>query len=194
MAKDEVKGGLADGMTAKDIAEKHDVPVKDITQQLNKGIKVEIEHTDSDQMAKEIALDHLFEDPKYYDKLEKVEESTQRKFIRNLIRETVELMITDETPDTMTYDIYYKKRPAGRITVGQAPATLGEDTLEIDSLFLEEDYTTINVANQAVKAVWNARPDINRFVVSIPNASHLFWEKLGFQRLNDGFHMLMRGH
>ncbi len=182
------------GMTAKDIANKHGVPVKDITLQLNKGIKEEMEHTDSDQIAKEIALDHLFKDPKYYNKLEKMEESTQRQLIRKLIRENIELMTTDETPDTTTYDIYYKNRPAGKITCGSAPESLGEDTHEIVSLFLEDEYTNINVANQAVKALWKAKPDINRFVVSLPNASHIFWEKLGFQRLNDDFHMLMRGH
>ncbi len=36
-------------------------------------MKVEMEHTKDKQRAKEIAMDHLFEDPKYYDKLEKIE-------------------------------------------------------------------------------------------------------------------------
>lgn len=189
-----VKGGLADGMTAKDIAEKHGVPVKDITKQLNKGIKVELEHTDSDKMAKEIALDHLFEDPKYYDKLEKVEESTQRKLIRKLIRENVDLSVSDETTDSNTYDIYYNNRKAGHITCGPVKNDLGEDTHEILKLYLEPEYTNLNVANQAVKSLWQAHPDVNRFIVALPNKSHLFWEKLGFQRLNDTYHMLMRGH
>ena len=37
------------------------------------GIKVEMEHTDSKEKAKEIAMDHLWEDPTYYTKLKKVE-------------------------------------------------------------------------------------------------------------------------
>lgn len=41
--------------------------------QLAKGIKVELEHTKDSKLAKSIAKDHLKEDPKYYDKLEKVE-------------------------------------------------------------------------------------------------------------------------
>lgn len=191
---DKIKGGSADNMTAKDLADKHDVPVKDITLQLNKGIKEEMEHTDDDKVAKEIAMDHLYEDPKYYNKLNKVEESTQKKFIRRLIIEAVELSVTDETPDTTTYDIYYNKRKAGTITCAPAPESLGEDTHEIVSLYLEDEYTNLNVANQAVKSLWNAHPEMNRFIINVPSKSHIFWEKLGFQRLNDDFHMLMRGH
>jgi len=37
------------------------------------GIKVEMEHTKDRAIAREIALDHLTEDPKYYSKLKKVE-------------------------------------------------------------------------------------------------------------------------
>lgn len=39
--------------------------------ELKKGIKHEMEHTISSIIAKEIALDHLAEDPKYYSHLEK---------------------------------------------------------------------------------------------------------------------------
>ena len=36
---------------------------------LQQGINVEMEHTNDPQLAKEIAMDHLTEDPKYYEKL-----------------------------------------------------------------------------------------------------------------------------
>ena len=39
--------------------------------ELNKGIQVEMEHTDSKAKAKVIALQHLAEDPRYYTKLAK---------------------------------------------------------------------------------------------------------------------------
>jgi len=39
--------------------------------QLAKGIAVEMEHTSDRATAREIALDHLTEDPRYYDKLER---------------------------------------------------------------------------------------------------------------------------
>lgn len=205
MAKDKIKGGLADGMTAKDIAEKHDVPVKDITKELNMGIKIEMEHVDDDKLAKEIALDHLFEIPDYYTRLDdmekeakkelNLEESKQKQLIRKLIRENIDLSVTDETADSQTYDIYYNKRKAGHITCGPASSRVFDDTThEIIELYLDDMYVSLNVANQAVKALWQAHPDVQRLVVSLPSKSHLFWEKLGFSRLNDNYHFLMRGH
>ena len=72
-----IPGGLSQGMSLGDLAKKHDVPVDDITNQLNKGTKVELEHTTDESIAKEIAMDHLFEDPLYYDKLKTIEEGKQ---------------------------------------------------------------------------------------------------------------------
>lgn len=71
--EDTIKGGLSDNMSLKDIAKKHNVSEKELKKQLDKGIEVEMEHTDKKSVAKEIAMDHLFEDPKYYDKLETIE-------------------------------------------------------------------------------------------------------------------------
>ena len=60
-----VKGGLARklGITAKDVNKN----------QLKMGIKVEMEHTSDRKKAKQIALDHLAEYPKYYTGLNKME-------------------------------------------------------------------------------------------------------------------------
>lgn len=37
--------------------------------ELRKGVKVEMEHTTDPAIAQEIAMDHLYEDPRYYTKL-----------------------------------------------------------------------------------------------------------------------------
>jgi len=71
-----IPGGLAKNKTLDDIATKHGVKLKELEKQLEKGIKVEAEHTTDKAVAREIAMDHLFEDPKYYDKLSKIEEGT----------------------------------------------------------------------------------------------------------------------
>lgn len=65
-------------MSVAQLASKHKVSKGQIQDQLSKGIKAEMEHTSKYDVAKEIALDHLAEDPKYYDKLEKanLEESS----------------------------------------------------------------------------------------------------------------------
>jgi hypothetical protein len=71
-----VPGGLAKNKTLDDIAAKHGVEKDKLEKQLEKGIKVEAEHTTDKAIAREIAMDHLFEDPKYYDKLSKIDEGT----------------------------------------------------------------------------------------------------------------------
>jgi hypothetical protein len=64
--EEELKGGESDGMTEEDLAEKHNVDVKDIKKEINIGIRVEMEHTDSKKVAKEIAIDHISEYADYY--------------------------------------------------------------------------------------------------------------------------------
>ncbi len=53
-----LKGGLADNIDASTFDPK----------ELALGIKHEREHTDDDDIAKEIAMDHIAEDPRYYSK------------------------------------------------------------------------------------------------------------------------------
>jgi hypothetical protein len=48
-------------------------------EQLAKGIKVEMEHTTNAEIAKKIALDHLAENPAYYDYLEEMEKEMKEE-------------------------------------------------------------------------------------------------------------------
>jgi hypothetical protein len=59
-------------MNVVDLARMHKVDREHIQQQLRLGIKVEMEHTGKYEVAKEIALDHLKENPNYYTMLNKV--------------------------------------------------------------------------------------------------------------------------
>jgi len=68
-----IKGGMGDGKTLRDIAKKHNVELSHIESQFELGQKVEKEHTTDIKIAKEIARDHLTEDPDYYTKLAKME-------------------------------------------------------------------------------------------------------------------------
>jgi len=78
-----MKGGKADKLTLPQIAKKYKLPIEDLTSQLRLGIKTEMEHTDNKKQAKEIAMDHLSEDPKYYTKLKKakLEEAISKKLL-----------------------------------------------------------------------------------------------------------------
>jgi len=71
---DLLPGGFAESKTVQDIADKHGVSVEEIEKQLTMGIKVEMEHTNDSNIAKEISLDHLWEIKDYYDRLKKMEE------------------------------------------------------------------------------------------------------------------------
>lgn len=59
--------------TIRQVAQKHGVSFTDIMDQLVKGVNVELEHTNDEKVAREIALDHLGEDPEYYTKLASLE-------------------------------------------------------------------------------------------------------------------------
>ena len=72
--EDKIPGGLAGGMGLTDIAKHHNVSVDILVDEFKKGISVEMEHTTDREIAKEIALDHIYEDPKYYTKLATIEE------------------------------------------------------------------------------------------------------------------------
>ena len=74
LKEDNIEGGLSDDETLEDLAKKHKVKVEELKKQLSVGIKVEKkEHTKNKKTAKEIAMDHLYEDPEYYTKLKKIE-------------------------------------------------------------------------------------------------------------------------
>ena len=93
--EDNIPGGLAKGMTLNDIAEKHGVSVDVLVAEFKKGIQTEMEHTTDREMAKEITLDHLFEDPKYYTKLATVEEYVDDKGVEHV---AAALPQTEEEP------------------------------------------------------------------------------------------------
>lgn len=68
-----------------ELSKLHGVSVEELQKQLDKGVKEEKEHTNDESVARKIALHHLEEDPKYYDKLAKAMESylpTFKEFLR----------------------------------------------------------------------------------------------------------------
>jgi nicotinamide mononucleotide adenylyltransferase/Zn-dependent peptidase ImmA (M78 family) len=63
--------GVGKGKSLEDIAKHHNVDINIIKQELKKGLNVETEHTKDKKTALKIAIDHLWENPKYYTKLAK---------------------------------------------------------------------------------------------------------------------------
>lgn len=80
-APDKIPGGLSQYATIGDLAQMHKVPINRIIQQILKGVKVEMEHTTDADIAMEIAFDHVYEDPQYYDKLLSIEEMADMRSV-----------------------------------------------------------------------------------------------------------------
>jgi hypothetical protein len=74
-----LKGGLADKKNLEDIAKKHNVSLEEIEKEFSIGVQKEKEHTKDEKESEEIAKDHLWEDPKYYDKLSKIEKKETKE-------------------------------------------------------------------------------------------------------------------
>jgi len=101
-----LKGGKADKLTPKEIADKFNVSTSKVTSQITKGEKVESEHTNNKGKAKEIAMDHVSEFPDYYDRLEKMEKEAEKywktkltedkKLIKKLLRENLDMQQPNE--------------------------------------------------------------------------------------------------
>jgi hypothetical protein len=83
--KDKIPGGLTDKLTIADVAKKHKMTVAEIQKELDAGIKVEMEHTDSKEKAEEIALDHLLELSDYYKRLDKMEKDAEKEGVNENI-------------------------------------------------------------------------------------------------------------
>lgn len=73
--RDRLPGGLADKKTPQDFD----------PSALKAGVKVELEHTQDKALAKEIAMDHLTEDPEYYRKLRTIEKHAFATFAKELL-------------------------------------------------------------------------------------------------------------
>lgn len=86
--------------TPEQLAKKHNVSVEKIETQLKKGIKVEKEHTNDVEIAKQIASQHLDELPDYYDRLSKVEEKPLKE--ENLSEGLLNIPPEEKTRDPLS--------------------------------------------------------------------------------------------
>lgn len=70
MRQERIPGGIGANKTLGELFDLHkDHSVLDILQALVTGTQHEMEHTDDDRIALEVAFDHLIEDIEYYEKL-----------------------------------------------------------------------------------------------------------------------------
>ena len=80
--EEKIPGGLSSGKSPGDFD----------ADKLKQGVKVELEHTTDVKIATEIAMDHLEEDPNYYDKLKKIESKSYKLTEVFKIKESPEVL------------------------------------------------------------------------------------------------------
>jgi hypothetical protein len=201
--EDNLKGGLSDNISKKDIADKFKVSIQKIGKELNMGIKVEMEHVNSRTLSKEIAMDHLVEIPDYYTRLKKMEKEAKKKWkinestksnIKRLFRESVEIEVTDETPDVSTYRLMYNNREVG--VIGISNATDMDMTIELVFVQLRADhqYKSMEIISDTILAIWDVFKSTERIILTPQPKSRTFWHKMGANRLNNDYLMISRGH
>ena len=84
-------------LSISEIAEKHNVDVDYVLEQLIKGSEHELEHTERNDIAKRIALHHISETPDYYEKLDEMDLEEGA--------EIEEIILEDNTLDNIEVDI-----------------------------------------------------------------------------------------
>ena len=95
-------------MSVEQVAAKHKVSVKQILTQLRQGVEIELEHTTDRKTAKEIALDHLSEDPRYYTKLSKMKLEN-----RLTVTEAAKFLLNEEKPTISVINLYRTRKLTG---------------------------------------------------------------------------------
>lgn len=88
-----IKGGKSDKLTPEDISKKFGVSLNSIEKQIEKGINVEKEHTNSEKLAREIAMDHISEIPDYYDRLDKMEKDAKKDLKTESIKPLIKKLL-----------------------------------------------------------------------------------------------------
>jgi len=78
---------MSEAVTPSDLKHGEDPDSDFDEKELNKGIKVEMEHTDSEEIAKAIAKAHLAEIPDYYTRLKKMEDDAMKAKAESMIEE-----------------------------------------------------------------------------------------------------------
>ena len=118
MEQNKLKGGLADGKTLNDLCKKHKVSLELLQKQLQMGMKVEMEHTNDKKIAREVAMDHLYENPKYYSKLTKMEKEIDEMDSGSSGSFEAPMSTTESSTTTILKRDLYKPQEIDEVTAG----------------------------------------------------------------------------
>jgi hypothetical protein len=138
-----IPGGLAKGRPDSDFD----------PAQIEKGIKVELEHTGDKEKAREIAKDHLTEIPDYYDRLDKMEGEAEGKDKKK--KDNKEQDASDAPAKVTEHFREIKGHLHDANALVNKTFKLGQDHAEFDGRELEEVGDHIIEAETKLIALWN---------------------------------------
>jgi len=196
MNEDKIKGGKADNLSTGDIAKHHDIDVDKIKDELKAGAEDEKEHTDDDAKAKEIAKDHLIDEPDYYSKMDAagIDEEAFPMIRRSIHEAATKISIADENPKTTIYIIYDGDRPLGGIEISNVSGSPSDDEATILNIGGAEEEKPLKIIRDAIPMLFRQVPTMNKLYVPTNENNRMFWERAGANRVNDGLHAFERGH
>jgi hypothetical protein len=111
----------------------------------------------------------------------------------SLLRERLELAITDENPDTTTFHIRDGQETIGTITLSSNISNL-KDSMEIVALDIKEGLDKVAYSKRILHVIWRHFKSINTLLIAPKPYSQLFWDRMGAHRLNSTFLMIQKGH
>lgn len=115
------------------------------------------------------------------------------KSTKILLRERLELAITDENPDTTTFYVKDGQEIVGIIELSANISNL-KDAMEIVSLNIRKDLDKVLYARKIIHVIFRHFKSTNKLVVSPKPNTQLFWDRMGATKLNGTFLMIQRGH
>lgn len=115
------------------------------------------------------------------------------KTTSELLREGLQLGISDENPDTTTFYIKDGQETIGIIELSANVSNL-KNSMEIVSLHVRKNLDKVAYAKRILHLIWRHFKSTNTLVVSPKPNSQLFWDRMGAHKLNGTFLMIQRGH
>jgi hypothetical protein len=156
-----------------------------LKKELNKGIKVEMEHTDNKSIAKEIAMDHLWEDPNYYIKLKKIESLDMKK---NKIKK-FDTFVNEELNPQTYFSAADKLQKKGKTERANKLREWGEEKV-MDSIEpVRVQVVGGTICHLSSKNVISAKPYDNGYEIFITGDVDMYYAMEDEKQLIKYFHM-----
>lgn len=124
-----IPGDESKKKTPQEVMNKWNVGMDTLKQKLKKGIAVEKEHSNDVKVAAEIALDHLYEDIQYYEKL------SQTGLEEEDIQESPDISLEEKKKMQQVIDLINKGKTQEALQLAGTLSSVAQNALPDDVLF-----------------------------------------------------------